>query len=291
MDIASRFQGDQPEFHAALAFTARETGFRAALIEEDYYCSLILRDLRDHWDHLVFKGGTSLCKVHAGFYRLSEDLDFHVSIDANAHRRERRKRVLPLKDYFNRLPSRLPCFRAQQGQQELLRGHDASRHYICEFLYQSVITNQTEKVKAEISLREPALEQTVMGRAKTLTMNPFTGAPMFDAIPVRTLSRHESYAEKFRAALTRRPPAIRDLYDIGVAQESGFDASDDRFVELARRKLEILRVDSAVLSEQRIVALKEQMEGQLKPVLRGEDYNKFDLDKALAIVSEVAGRL
>ncbi len=71
------YHHDSARFQEALTYTASTTGFRSLLIEKDYYCSLVLQDLEDHFHlGLVFKGGTCLSKVHLDFYRLSEDLDF-----------------------------------------------------------------------------------------------------------------------------------------------------------------------------------------------------------------------
>ena len=64
----------------ALRFTAAETGFISRLIEKDYFCTLVLQYLCESDVTLIFKGGTCLAKVHAGFYRLSEDLDFSISM-------------------------------------------------------------------------------------------------------------------------------------------------------------------------------------------------------------------
>ena len=60
-------------FGEALRFTAAETGFISRLIEKDYFCTLVLRYLCEADVTLIFKGGTCLAKVHAGFYRLSEE--------------------------------------------------------------------------------------------------------------------------------------------------------------------------------------------------------------------------
>ena len=64
------------ELREAIRFTAEETGFAPRLIEKDYFCSVILEALAAADVPLVFKGGTCLAKVHSGFFRLSEDLDF-----------------------------------------------------------------------------------------------------------------------------------------------------------------------------------------------------------------------
>ena len=69
---------DREVFGEVLKYTEAKTGFTATLIEKDCYCSLILRCLFQGDSPLVFKGGTCLSKVHVGFYRLSEDLDFVI---------------------------------------------------------------------------------------------------------------------------------------------------------------------------------------------------------------------
>ena len=56
------------EFRQALSFTEAQSGFAQRLIEKDYYCSLLLADFEPLFaGGLVFKGGTSLSKVHADF--------------------------------------------------------------------------------------------------------------------------------------------------------------------------------------------------------------------------------
>jgi predicted nucleotidyltransferase component of viral defense system len=76
-------------FREALRFTAAETGFISRLIEKDYFCTLVLQYLCESDTALVFKGGTCLAKVHAGFYRLSEDLDFSISMSTESARSAR----------------------------------------------------------------------------------------------------------------------------------------------------------------------------------------------------------
>jgi hypothetical protein len=72
-------------FREAINFTESNTRFSARLIEKDYYCSLVLRGMAEAFQQgLIFKGGTCLSKVHSDFYRLSEDLDFVISMETNA---------------------------------------------------------------------------------------------------------------------------------------------------------------------------------------------------------------
>ena len=74
---------DPDYFRAAVTFTAQRTAFTPRLVEKDYLCTVLLEYLAAAGSRLVFKGGTCLSKVHAGFYRLSEDFGFY---DSDAHR-------------------------------------------------------------------------------------------------------------------------------------------------------------------------------------------------------------
>src|ERR1700677_2657675 len=95
---------DPAQFGEALGHTAAKTGFNARLIEKDYFCSIILRELQPLFDRgLVFKGGTSLSKVYAGFHRLSEDLDFAISIDSTATQSVRRHAINDAKAFLREL--------------------------------------------------------------------------------------------------------------------------------------------------------------------------------------------
>ena len=69
---------DAEMFREALVLTRERTGFAERLIEKDYFCTALLEYLAPTANKLVFKGGTCLAKVHANFYRLSEDLDFVI---------------------------------------------------------------------------------------------------------------------------------------------------------------------------------------------------------------------
>jgi len=98
-------------FREAIRYTAAITGFGARLIEKDYYCSLILFALAANTDiPLVFKGGTCLAKVHAGFYRMSEDIDYLIPVEFGSKRVTRRELITSAKHAFELLHSDYPCF-------------------------------------------------------------------------------------------------------------------------------------------------------------------------------------
>ncbi len=70
----STLHQDPSMFLAALELTQAQTGLNGRLIEKDYFCILLLANLWAECPQLVFKGGTCPAKIHAGFYRLSANL-------------------------------------------------------------------------------------------------------------------------------------------------------------------------------------------------------------------------
>ena len=70
---------DQDIFIDAIQKTREETGIEPAIIEKDYYVSMMLRLLAASNIGFVFKGGTSLSKAYKVIERFSEDIDLTVT--------------------------------------------------------------------------------------------------------------------------------------------------------------------------------------------------------------------
>jgi predicted nucleotidyltransferase component of viral defense system len=279
---------DPDVFREALAYSEADTGFTGSLIERDYYCSLILEYFFSSNTLLVFKGGTCLSKVYVNFYRLSEDLDFVIPVTADTSRAQRRSGMVPVKDIFDNAPNVIPGMEIS----ETLAGHNNSQQYIGYLAYRSVLVEKVEKVKVEIGLREPMLLSSESRVASTVAINPFNNLPLFPAFTVSAMAPHEMYAEKFRAAMTRREPAIRDFFDIFYAiHEGGLNIHDLDFLSMVKRKLEVPGNDPVDLSSARKDELGRQLEGQLKPVLRPQDFVRFNLDEAFDTVCNMAVKL
>jgi len=229
-----------------------------------------------------------LSKVHSDFYRMSEDLDFAFSVPLDASRSQRSKMIVPMKEHLAKLARRLACFNVV----EALQGYNNSMQYIGSLSYKSVVTGQDESIKVEFSIREPILEPVEPLPARTLLIDPFRQAAAVAPLEVPVLSYRETYAEKLRAALTRREPAIRDFYDIDHGVRSGRLKTDDRrLIDLVRRKLAVPGSDPINITDAKHDILKRQVQAQLRPVLREADYAGFDLERAFKIVAHVATSL
>lgn len=188
-------------FKEAIGFTAAETGFIPRLIEKDYFCSVVLEDLASLNAAIIFKGGTLLAKVHSGFYRLSEDLDFSISTAANATRKSRSESVAAIKPAIASVAERLPGLHVETP----LTGSNGSTQYNAVLSYQSILADQRESIKIEIGLREPILSESQQRPARTLLMDPIrTGSPLIPEFPIVCLNSGNHGRENPRSSLSPR---------------------------------------------------------------------------------------
>jgi predicted nucleotidyltransferase component of viral defense system len=285
-DLARILLHEDPTLLArAVEFTSVETGFAAMLIEKDYFCTVPLQHLAG--SGAVFKGGTCLAKIHAGFHRLSEDLDFVISVPLGASRTERSRRAALMKQVMASISSDLAGIRLVRP----LTGANDSTHYVSLIGYPSVFGGEGT-ITVEASLREPLLTEAIQGEARTVLLDPARGSPLVPTLRVACLSRDEAVAEKLRAALSRRRAAIRDFFDIDyLVRQVQVDLADPVLVSLVRRKLAVPGNEPIDVSTTRLGDLRSQVDAELKPTLRPQDFADFDLDRAFATVASVAAAL
>lgn len=83
---------DNPDYFLTLIKAASDAlNVMDALVEKDYYVSLILSEIASTSDLAVFKGGTSLSKAHHAINRFSEDIDIAFCGHLGASRRKKLK--------------------------------------------------------------------------------------------------------------------------------------------------------------------------------------------------------
>lgn len=284
-DALIRSHEDPIYFREAVDFTSAVTGFPSRLIEKDYFCTVLLQYLSAMDAELVFKGGTCLAKVYADFYRLSEDLDFAIPTPVDATRGQRSRRAQGIRGAVDQMSSQLPGFRVEDP----LRGANNSTQYMLVLGYTSLLGSTEETIKIEVGLREPLLTEVVQADVKTLLLNPVNELPLVPLLTFECLSWEEAMAEKLRAALSRRVVAIRDFYDIDQAiHGQGLSVLKPELVELVRAKLTVPGNEAVDVSGGRLESLRLQVDTELKPVLRDQDFAEFDLDRAFEKVMEVA---
>lgn len=275
-------------FMEALNFTAAEAGFLPRLIEKDYFCTLALSYFSHPAEAMVFKGGTCLAKVHVGFYRLSEDLDFSISTPVDASRAKRSQLASGPKKMMAAIHAAVPAFTILSP----LKGASGSSQYLAEIAYSSLIDGHVEPIKIEVSLREPLVEPPKKSPVRTLLLDPINAQEAVASIQAPCITLQEAMAEKFRAAMTRLEPAIRDFYDIDHAvRVRGLKPHAPPFVALLRQKLAVPGNGPVLLSAARLAQLRGQVDTILKPVLRPRDFTGFDLDRAFTLTKDLADAL
>jgi len=280
-----RLHEDAVLFREAVSFTAAQTGFAPRLIEKDYFCSAMLAWLAQPDAGIVFKGGTCLSKVHADFYRLSEDLDWAIPTPLEATRSQRSALAADAKKALAQAPEGLHGLSIR----DKLKGANKSTQYLGTTAYRSLISGEEEPIKIEIGLREPLLTPVAKGRARTLLLDPISAGEAVPPIEVPCISVQEAYAEKLRAALTRREPAARDLFDVDHAIRAGRICEEDsELLEMIGHKLAVPDNPPPDVSDDRQEALRRNAEAQLKPVLRPADFESFDVEKAFETLRRIA---
>jgi len=284
-----RHHQDVDLFKEAINFTAAQSGFAPTLIEKDYFCSVVLAYLSmASNDKIVLKGGTCFEKVNAGFYRLSEDLDFVISMAITSGRAERKRDIAPVKRILEHFFRDMLEFH----EAEVLTGANNSRQYIGALAYDSLLQKRRETIKIEISLREPLLEPVRRHDAATLLINPLSQRPLVPPFPFMCITKREAFAEKFRAAMTRRDPAIRDYYDIDYAvRKLEINPHDASLVQMVGQKIQVPGNEPIDVSDGRLTALEDQLQSRLKPVLRPRDYSDFDIHRSFELVKAMATNL
>ena len=63
-----------------------------------------------------------------------------------------------------------------------------------------------------------------------------------------------------------------------------------RILKTVRQKLAVPGNEPVDVSDQRLAALQQQVQSQLRPVLRAKDFAEFDLGRAFQIVAEMAAK-
>lgn len=274
---------NKTQFVEAVGETARLSGFSGALIEKDYYCSLILKEIFQSQDcNLVFKGGTLLNKVHAGFYRLSEDLDFSIDADPKSSRSKRRELAHIAKECVEKSVKQLSLNIVQP-----VKGHNENKAYNATIEYDSVVSEYRPTIKIEFTIQENIFEEVESLMAQTILKNPLTQEPVLPNFFVKGLSLKEAYSEKIRAALSRRKePAIRDFFDVHYAVNNRLVVIDN-LAPMIQYKLDILSCTINLSDGRKKELLSQLRTDNLQRVLRLKDFEKFDFEKAWNTLKDI----
>ena len=249
-------------------------GFDDYKFEKDFLLTLILIKFWEKYPDLVFKWGTCLNKIYFPYFRMSEDLDFVLNNDA--WQTTRRK---TLKQYENDFIADLSILgiSLREGRTKF----DTHKLAMFTFEYNSIINNSIQTIKIDISLKNKLYLAPIPWIIQSIYIDKIMEENIFDTHYINCIDLKESTAEKLRAALTRRTPAIRDFFDIWYIKYNwGFDFDDKEFRDLLKLKLK--EVDFDYTLEDNYDLLVKQIQTDLKPVLN-EDFD-FDFDEIYSFI-------
>jgi len=216
---------------------------------------------------------------------MSEDLDFVIPVTTNCSRSERSHHAAGIKKHLTAIKGYEPWLRIGQT----LQGANQGRQYLGSISYASVVQGTEDTIKIEVGLREPLITPPETGSARTALLDPVSGDDLVARVPTRCISQAEAFAEKIRAALTRREVAIRDFYDVDYGiMRLGLDPTTPYMVDLIRHKIAIPGNDPVNVSGPRMSSLHGQLKTRLQPILRQKDFDDFDLARATNTIFEIA---
>jgi len=286
---------NKEEFIEMLKRASRKKGFLLPLMEKDYYLTLILSQVHELSEDLVFKGGTCLNKVYYAYYRLSEDLDFSFVLPQyEATRGERRKHIQPVKEKVEKFINQFDMTLDKSDNP----GRNESKQYVYYFVYKSALRETEAKIKFEIGLRFKPFDRIAKQSVKHVFVHPFTGEPLFSGGQVNCLSLNELIAEKLRAAAIRKVIAPRDFYDIDFVLRNKFQIGDKEVLTLFKKKLKEDGGDTDLKkykenlgrSHDEIQDMKARIESELFDVLTVDERENFDLDQALKRINKAMAK-
>lgn len=133
---------DKESFRDIIWQAAEYRGRTPAVVEKDYYVTLILKRLSERLEKCVFKGGTSLSKGFRVIDRFSEDIDITFSEHIGEARRKKLKNII-LKEISEELE--MPIINWEYTQSD--RNYNA---YL--FSYESVFGLSDDRMPQQVKL-------------------------------------------------------------------------------------------------------------------------------------------
>ena len=243
--------------------------FRLMKLEKDFLLTLVLIKFWEKYSDLIFKWWTCLNKIYFPYFRLSEDLDFVLN-DENIWRTARKtllkKYEVDFVEVLWILWLKLQTWRTKFNEHKLS---------MFSFEYKSIIDRSIQTIKIDISMKHNLVLETKQWEIKAIFKDIIFEENIFWKHFIKTMNLKEMIAEKLRASLTRKTPAIRDFFDIWyIKNNSKFDFNDSEFKKIVEFKLKEVNFEYSL--EENYDLLVKQIETDLKPVLNEEFKFNFD---------------
>ena len=221
----------------------RVTGFPIMLLEKDYHLTKILHKISEkNIENLVFKGGTCLNKCYLGFYRLSEDLDFVFNQDVKGLSKIQIKKILDnLRRIIFEILNEINFKTSKElgNGWKMLTSKEEPKIIGLEIVsnYKSLIDNSTQKIKIDVSFRKKLINPTKIRPIHHEFIDSLGEPILKEDVKIESIDLSENFAEKFRALVTRKNIAVRDIYDIHFILKENILKIDEEIIALILIKI------------------------------------------------------
>lgn len=194
---------NREEFTNAVNLASEYFHILPIIAEKDYYVTMILRELSERQEFIVFKGGTSLSKCHKAIKRFSEDID--ITIDSKLTQGQMKKLKESIKAIAGQLGLSIPNI-------DDTRSRRSYNRYILE--YQSVLSEPDDAVQTAVLMETSFAE--VSFPTVVLSVHSYIGDMMAEEAPEELenfcLEPFEMKVQGLERTLADKVFAICDYY-------------------------------------------------------------------------------
>ncbi len=243
---------NRSELRRKILLAAKKEQHSPLLVEQNYYATLVIEQIEKAGIGAAIRGGALLTNVYNEPYRISEDIDYAVSIEDVEGRGVRRRLMKPIKEKIGGIDWQLYGLEVFES----LIGRDNSKIYNMKLQYVSVLDKETKLVKVDFAIMDKIVRGSVKKPIRTI-LDKIATQTQKEQVCVTCLTREEVYAEKIAAMLTRPYPAIRDFVDVYVGRKYiEKKIKEESFKELVRYKISRGRSSKINLTKERLKALE-----------------------------------
>ncbi|WP_342980001.1 MULTISPECIES: nucleotidyl transferase AbiEii/AbiGii toxin family protein [unclassified Ruminococcus] len=268
---------NREEFTNAVNLASEYFHILPIIAEKDYYVTMILRELSERQDFIVFKGGTSLSKCYKAIKRFSEDID--ITIDSKPTQGQMKKLKESIKAIAEQLGMTIPNI-------DETRSRRSYNRYILE--YQSVLSEPDDAVQNAV-LMETSFAEVSFPTA-VLPVHSYIGDMMVEEAPEELknfrLEPFEMKVQGFDRTLADKVFAICDYYMQNRVKKHSRHIYDiykllqiipqtDEFKALVKEVRDVRAMTNICSSAQSDVNVPEMLKFLIENEIYKEDYENI----------------
>ena len=268
---------NREEFTNAVNLASEYFHILPIIAEKDYYVTMILRELSERQEFIVFKGGTSLSKCHKVIKRFSEDID--ITIDSKLSQGQMTNLKASIKKIAAELGLSIPNI-------DETRSRRSYNRYVLE--YQSVLPKPDDAVQTAVLMETSFAE--VSFPTVVLPVHNYIGDMMIEEAPEELenfyLNSFDMKVQGLDRTLADKIFAICDYYMQGKVKKHSRHIYDiykllqivpqtEEFKTLVREVRDVRAMTNICPSAQPGVNVPQMLDFLVKNEIYKEDYENI----------------